>query len=136
MTEIETLQATIAEQVKVQKELTLAEAAKAAAMEKQAEELEKNNLIRVEHNKFLNELITQIHHIIAVINRWDESNYFESIFHLLEIIIPILANIDSREQTIEILKNVATNIGKRDVHISKVQGTNIGLGEEINFGEF
>ncbi len=133
MDDISSLQKSIETQIAVQRELVTAEIAKSIELKRQNDELDKNNLIRIEHNKLLNELITQIHHIIHVINKWDESNYFDNIYRILEILLPIIAVIDSKDETIDILKNVATNIGKRDIHIEKVQGTNVGLGEEINF---
>ena len=133
MDDISSLQKSIETQIAVQRELVTAEIAKSIELKRQNDELDKNNLIRIEHNKLLNELITQIRHIIHVINKWDESNYFDNIYRILEILLPIIAVIDSKDETIDILKNVATNIGKRDIHIEKVQGTNVGLGEEINF---
>lgn len=133
MDDISSLQKSIETQIAVQRELVTAEIAKSIELKRQNDELDKNNLIRIEHNKLLNELITQIHHIIHVINKWDESNYFDNIYRILEILLPIIAVIDSKDETIDILKNVATNIGKRDIHIEKIQGTNVGLGEEINF---
>lgn len=132
MTEIENLQATIAEQVRIQKELTLAETRKADELERQANELEKNNLIRLEHNKLLDELIIQLKHIIAVINKWDETNFLESIYRLLEIILPILANLDSKQHTIDLLQEITTNIGRRDIHIAKIESEVVGLGDEVN----
>lgn len=135
MTDIENLQATIAEQVKVQKELALAEAKKAFEIERQTDELEKNNIIRSEHNKLLEELITQLKHVIFVINKWDETNFLESIYRLIEIIVPILTNIDSKQHTIDLLHEITTNIGRRDIHIQKIESEVIGLGDQVNLNK-
>lgn len=135
MTDIENLQATIAEQVKVQKELALAEAKKAFEIERQTDELEKNNIIRSEHNKLLEELITQLKHVIFVINKWDETNFLESIYRLIEIIVPILTNIDSKQHTIDLLQEITTSIGRRDIHIQKIESEVIGLGDQVNLNK-
>lgn len=135
MTDIENLQATIAEQIKVQKELALAEAKKASEIERQTDELEKNNIIRSEHNKLLEELITQLKHVIFVINKWDETNFLESIYRLIEIIVPILTNIDSKQHTIDLLQEITTSIGRRDIHIQKIESEVIGLGDQVNLNK-
>lgn len=135
MTDIENLQATIAEQIKVQKELALAEAKKAFEIERQTDELEKNNIIRSEHNKLLEELITQLKHVIFVINKWDETNFLESIYRLIEIIVPILTNIDSKQHTIDLLQEITTSIGRRDIHIQKIESEVIGLGDQVNLNK-
>lgn len=135
MTDIENLQATIAEQIKVQKELALAEAKKAFEIERQTDELEKNNIIRSEHNKLLEELITQLKHVIFVINKWDETNFLESIYRLIEIIVPILTNIDSKQHTIDLLHEITTSIGRRDIHIQKIESEVIGLGDQVNLNK-
>ena len=133
MDDISNLQKSIEAQIAVQRDLVTAELEKAAQLKRQNDELEKNNLIRIEHNKLLNELIVQMHHVIHIINLWDESNYFDNIYRILEILIPIISTIDSKDETIDILQKVATNIGKRDIHIGEDKGTNVVLGEEINF---
>ena len=135
MDDISNLQKSIEAQIAVQRDLVTAELEKAAQLKRQNDELEKNKLIRIEHNKLLNELIVQMHHVIHIINLWDESNYFDNIYRILEILIPIISTIDSKDETIDILQKVATNIGKRDIHIGEVKGTNVGLGEEINFDD-
>ena len=135
MSEILELQKTINEQIAAQKELTLAELQKAQELKRQTDEIESNNKIRLKHTEALNSLLIEIQKLIDILNIWNQSRFFNNIYDVIEILIPVILQIsvhlDLKEDTIKRLETIATNIGKRDINIREIKGDNVALGDKI-----